>query len=86
MMAGMPYRWELPKAATNQMVDLANMMGDMRFMHKVFVTYTSLQSVLMMMLLARLVHHMSFQPKVGIIAKTLTRVGARLFMINMCEV
>lgn len=81
--AGDPYRWRLPPVKENEMTDLANMMADVRHMHNVFIIYTSLQSVLLVMLIARLAHHMSFHPRVGVITKTLVKVRTCIHLLSL---
>ena len=67
---GQPFRWVLPDDVA-PLQGLTHMYTYYRHMYSVWVWYGSLQSVVLLLLMLRLVNKVSFQPRLSIIAGSL---------------
>lgn len=70
--AGEGERWRLPAKKPVGLLGVADMLQDARMMHRVMMVYMMLQSVNMVMIMFRLISHVMFQPKLAVLARTLT--------------
>lgn len=70
---GQPYRWALPDDPTG-FNGVANMYTTMDMMSNVYTGYTIMQAAVLLMLMIRLIHYVSFQPRLAIVSGTLARM------------
>ena len=80
---GQPYRWVLPDDPTG-INGVANMYTSMDTMMSVYTGYAFLQSIVLSLLMLRLIHYVSFQPRLAIVSGTLARMMPDL--IHYCIV
>ena len=71
--AGQPYRWMLPDDPSG-INGVANMYTTMDKMSDIYTGYTIMQAVVLLLLMIRLIHYVSFQPRLAIVSGTLARM------------
>lgn len=71
-MPGEPDRWKLPED-TSGLGDVTRMLSHINTMYDVITAYTFMQGVILIMFIVRLIHLISFQPKLSLISGTLAR-------------
>eukprot|EP00955_Chlamydomonas_euryale_P108267 365833-Chlamydomonas_euryale.AAC.3 len=71
---GDPYRWALPADASG-LQGLADLYTSITKMFDVYTGYSFLQGIVLVMLMLRLIVHMSFQPKLGLLSRVLMRTA-----------